>query len=90
MVGQSPFPQILLQIAVRISIMASPPAWTNSASMLSMPADFPIFSALSAASTSSRRIGRCSSCGQSVGSQVLLGLHQSHSCKGLSSTLPTC
>ena len=57
MVGHSPVLRILLQIAVRMSIMASPPAWTNSAGMLSMPADFPIFSALTAASTSSRRIG---------------------------------
>ena len=57
MVGHSPVFQILLQIAVRMSIMASPPALTNSASMLSAPADFPIFSALTAASTSSRRIG---------------------------------
>ena len=56
MVGHSPVLQILLQTAVRMSIMASPPAWTNSAGMLSMPADFPIFSALTAASTSSRRI----------------------------------
>ena len=57
MVGHSPVFQILLQIAVRMSIMASPPAWTNYAGMLSTPADFPIFSALTAASTSSRRIG---------------------------------
>ena len=57
MVGHSPVLQILLQIAVRMSIMASPSAWTNSAGMLSMPADFPIFSALTAASTSCRRIG---------------------------------
>ena len=57
MVGPSPVLQILFQIAVRMSIMASPPAWTNSAGMLSMLADFPIFSALTAASTSSRRIG---------------------------------
>ena len=57
MVGHSPVLQILLQIAVRMSIMVSPPAWTNSAGMLSMLADFPIFSALTAASTSSRRIG---------------------------------
>ena len=57
MVGHSPVLQILLQIAVRVSIMASPPAWTNSAGMLSMLADFPIFSALTASSTSSRRIG---------------------------------
>ena len=51
-----------------MSIMASPPAWTNSAGMLSTPADFPILSALTAAFISSRRVGRCSSpgiCGQS-------------------------
>ena len=54
MVGHSSVFQILLQIAVKMSIMASPPAWTNSAGMLSTPADFPIFSALT--STSSRRI----------------------------------
>ena len=61
MVGHSPVFQILLQTEVRMSIMASPPAWTNSAGMLSMPADHdvPIFSTLTAASisTSSRRIG---------------------------------
>ena len=57
MVGHSPVFQILLQIAVRMSIMASPPAWTHSAGMLSTPADFPIFNSLTAASTSSRRIG---------------------------------
>ena len=57
MVGPSPVFQILLQTEVRMSVMASSPAWTNSACMLSMPADFPIFSALTAASTSSRRIG---------------------------------
>ena len=57
MVSHSPVLQILLQIAVRMSIMASPPAWTNSAGMLSMPADFPIFRSLTAASTSSRRKG---------------------------------
>ena len=57
MVGHSPVFQILLQIVVRMSIMASPPAWTNSGGMLSTPADFPIFSALTAASNSSRRIG---------------------------------
>ena len=48
---------IVLQIVVRMSIMASPPAWTNSAGMLSTPADFPIFSALTTPSTSSHRIG---------------------------------
>ena len=61
MVGHSPVFQILLQIVVRMSIIASLPAWTNSAGMLSTPADFLIFSALTAASTSSRSIGRCSS-----------------------------
>ena len=68
MVGHSPVFQILSQIVVRMSIMASTPAWTNSAGMLSTPADFPIFSALTAASTSSRRLVWCSSsgiCGQS-------------------------
>ena len=57
MVCHSPVFQILLQIQVRISTMASPPAWTKSARMLSMPADFLIFSALTAASISSHRIG---------------------------------
>ena len=33
--------------------MASPPAWTNSAGMLFIPADFRICSALTAASISS-------------------------------------
>ena len=63
MVGHSPVFQILLQIEVRMSIMASPPAWTNSAGRLSTPADFLIFSALTAASTSFRRIEWCSSSG---------------------------
>ena len=53
MVGHSPVFETLSQIEVRMSIMASPPAWTNSTGMLSTPADFPI----SAAYTSSRRIG---------------------------------
>ena len=57
MVGHSPVFQILLQIVVRMSVMASPPAWINSTGMSSTPADFPIFSALTAASDSSRRIG---------------------------------
>ena len=72
-----------------MSIMVSPPAWTNSAGMLSTPADFPIFSALTAASTSSRRIGYALHL-LSVGSHVLLGPNRSHSCNGLSSTLSTC
>ena len=57
MFGHSPVFQILWQIVARMSIRASPPAWTNSAGMLSTPSDFPIFSALTAAPTSSRRIG---------------------------------
>ena len=67
LLSHPPVFQILLQIEVRMSNMASP-AWTNSASMLATPADFPIFSALTAASTTSRRIGWRSSssiCGQS-------------------------
>ena len=40
-----------------MSIMASS-AWTNPAGILSTPADFPIFSALTAASTSSPRNSR--------------------------------
>ena len=69
--------------------MASPPAWTNSAGMLSTPADFSIFSALTAVSTSSRRIGWCSSFGICKQSSMF-GPHQSYSCKALSSTLSTC
>ena len=57
MVGHFSVFQILLQIEVRMSFMASPPAWTNSAGMLSTPADFPIFSDMTAASIFSRRIG---------------------------------
>ena len=57
MIGLSSVFQISLQIVVRVSIMASPPALTNFAGVLSTPADFPTFSALTAASTSSRRIG---------------------------------
>ena len=68
MVGHSPVFQILLFIEVRmISVMASPPAWINSPIVISTSADFPIFSALTATSTSTRRIGCYSSsgiCGQ--------------------------
>ena len=58
-VGKSSVFKILLQTDVRTSIMASPPALTNSAGMLSTPDDFPIFNTLNAASTSFRWI--CSS-----------------------------
>ena len=51
MVGHFPVFQIVLQTEVRMYIMASPPALTNSAGMLSTPAGFPILSALTAAST---------------------------------------
>ena len=38
MVGHSPpVFKILLEVEVRMSIMAFPPAWTNSAGMLSFP-----------------------------------------------------
>ena len=74
MVSHSPVFQILLQIEVRMSIMASSPAWTNSAGMLSTLADFPIFSALTAASTSSRRI-ECYSSSGICGQSSTIGLH---------------
>ena len=83
-VGHSPVFQILLQIVVTMSIMASPPAWTNSTGMLSTPADFPIFSALTTASTSSRRI-EWYSASSIYGQSSTIGTLQSHSCKGLSS-----
>ena len=51
MVGQSPVFQILLQIEVWMSSKA------NSLGVLPTPSDFPIFGALIAASTSSRRTG---------------------------------
>ena len=60
-VGHSPVCQILLQIVVRAMITSSPPAWTSSAGMLSIPADFPLFSSCTAASTSLRRMGWSSS-----------------------------
>ena len=53
--------QILLQIAVRMLVTASPPACIGSAVMLSTPADFPFFKDLTVASTSSWRIGKLSS-----------------------------
>ena len=43
-VGHSPVFKILLKTVVKMSIMASPPALTNSAGMLSTSTDFPIFS----------------------------------------------
>ena len=48
---------LLLQIGDKMSGITSPPAWTYSAGVLSTPADFPILNALTAASTSCRRIG---------------------------------
>ena len=56
-VGHSPVCKILLQIFVRVVITSSPPVWTSSAGMLSIPADFPFFSDCTAASTSLRRMG---------------------------------
>ena len=60
-VSQSPVCQILLQIAVRMLVTASPPACINSAGLLLTPADCPLFKDLTAASTSSRRIVKLSS-----------------------------
>ena len=79
MVGHFPVFQILLQIEIRMFIMTFPPAWTNSAGMLSTLADFLIFSALTA-----RRIGYALHL-VSADSQVLLGPQQSQSGKGLRS-----
>ena len=62
-VGDSPIFKTLLQTEVRASLIVFPPALTNSAGMYSTPADFPIFSASTAAYTSSRRTGRDSSSG---------------------------
>ena len=50
-VGHSPNFQTLLHIIVSASIMASPPAFINSDGMLSIPAAFPLFRDLTAAST---------------------------------------
>ena len=78
MVEHSPVVHIWLQIEVSLSIMASTPAWTNSAAMLFIPTHCSVFSA---ASTSSSGIS-----GQSSTLDDL-GQHQRHSCKGLSSTV---
>ena len=43
-VGHSPFCQILLQIAVRISVIVSPPCFISSAGTLSTPAALSFFS----------------------------------------------
>ena len=59
--GHSPVCQILLQIAVRVVMTSSLPAWTSSAEMLATPADFPFFNDCTAASTSLRRMGWSSS-----------------------------
>ena len=56
-VGHSPVCQILLQIVVSASIMASPPASTGK---ISAPADFPFFCDSTAASTFSQRMGSLS------------------------------
>ena len=88
-VGHSLAFKILLQTEDRASIMASLTALTNS--MLSAPADFTIFSDYTAASTSSRTIGRGSSSGNLIlGSQFPLDLPSSRKCIGLSSTLSIC
>ena len=73
-----------MQTEARTSIIASLKlqAVTKSAGVLSNPANFPTFSALAAASTSSRRIGKCSYL-------VPVIPHQSHICMGLSSLCPS-
>ena len=60
-VGHSAVPQILLQMIMRVKIMASPPFCINSAGMLSSPGDFPPFRHFTVASTSSLRMGDLSS-----------------------------
>ena len=80
---------ITLHTEVGTSIIASSPALTNCAGMLSTPADFPIFDVITAGSTFSRRIGNALHL-VSVGSQVLLDLDQPYSRIGLSSTLSIC
>ena len=60
-VGHSPVCQIFLQIVMRAVITSSPPAWTSSARMLSIQADFRFFNNCTAASTSLRRMGWSSS-----------------------------
>ena len=57
-VGHSPVFKIWLHAKVKRSIMATTPALTNSAAMLSVWSDFSIFIALTAASTFSCRIER--------------------------------
>ena len=52
---------MLLHIVVTAVIASSPPAWTCSAGMLSIPADFPFFNDCAATSTSLRRMGWSSS-----------------------------
>ena len=56
-VGDSPVCQILLHIVERAVITLSPPDWTGSAWMLSIPADFPFFNNCTAASITLRSMG---------------------------------
>ena len=56
-VGHSSVYHILLQIVSRTLTMASPPACTSFAGILSTPADFLFLSDFTASSTSSRRMG---------------------------------
>ena len=57
-VDHSPICHILLQICMSKVMVCSPPLWISYAGMLSTPADFPFFSDLTAASTSSLKIGQ--------------------------------
>ena len=79
-VGHSPVCQILLQMLRSKSIMVS--AWSSSAGILSAPALFPGLSDFTAASTSSRRMGRLSvlvtgGCFSTSGSPLTLWLYSS-------------
>ena len=77
-VGTSPAFKVLLQTGVRTSVMPSSPALTNSAGILSTPADFSIFSDIATVSTSVRRIGRGSLSGIcTVGSPLVSWLYRS-------------
>ena len=88
-VDNSPVFKILLHTEVRTSIIAFSSDLTNCAGMLSTPDDFPTSNVLTAGSYFSSRIGKALHL-VSVGSQVLLDLHQPYSRKGLSSTLSIC
>ena len=84
--GHFPVVQILLQIEVRLSIMAFPPAWANFFVCYPIQLTFPqclLPPPLLAEKCDALHL-------VSADSQVLLVPHQSYSCQGLSSTLSIC